>query len=112
WGYGVSDEAPNYWGTDMIPSEENGWGGTNYTGWSNKKNDEVLQKMSTEVDFKKRLELYEEHFALWTNDLPVLPLISDPTPHFAKKYIKSFSSTYDSGLGWIIYNWYIDEEQH
>ena len=112
WGYGVSDEAPNYWGTDMIPSEENGWGGTNYTGWSNKKNDEVLQKMSTEVDFKKRLELYEEHFALWTNDLPVLPLISDPTPHFAKKYIKSFSSTYDSGLGWIIYNWYIDEEQY
>lgn len=111
WGYGVSDEALNYWGSDMIPSEENNWGGTNYTGWSNPKNDELMQLMAKEVDPKKRLQLYEEHFALWTNDLPVLPLISDPTPHFAKKYIKSFNSTYDSGLGWIIYNWYIDTEQ-
>ncbi|HOJ89330.1 MAG TPA: peptide ABC transporter substrate-binding protein [Pseudothermotoga sp.] len=112
WGYGVSDEALNYWGTDMIPSEANNWGGTNYTGWSNPKNDEILAKMATEVDYSKRVELYKQHFALWTNDLPVLPLISDPTPHFAKKYIKSFNSTYDSGLGWIIYNWYIDAEQH
>ncbi|MEN3008582.1 peptide ABC transporter substrate-binding protein [Pseudothermotoga sp.] len=111
WGYGVSDEALNYWGSDMIPSEENNWGGTNYTGWSNPKNDELMQLMAKEVDYKKRVQLYEEHFALWTNDLPVLPLISDPTPHFAKKYIKSFNSTYDSGLGWIIYNWYIDTEQ-
>lgn len=111
WGYGVSDEALNYWGSDMIPSEENNWGGTNYTGWSNPRNDELMQLMAKEVDPKKRLQLYEEHFALWTNDLPVLPLISDPTPHFAKKYIKSFNSTYDSGLGWIIYNWYIDTEQ-
>ncbi len=111
WGYGVSDEALNYWGSDMIPSKENNWGGTNYTGWSNPKNDELMQLMAKEVDPKKRLQLYEEHFALWTNDLPVLPLISDPTPHFAKKYIKSFNSTYDSGLGWIIYNWYIDTEQ-
>lgn len=111
WGYGVSDEALNYWGSDMIPSEENNWGGTNYTGWSNPRNDELMQLMAKEVDPRKRLQLYEEHFALWTNDLPVLPLISDPTPHFAKKYIKSFNSTYDSGLGWIIYNWYIDTEQ-
>ncbi|MCS7175470.1 peptide ABC transporter substrate-binding protein [Pseudothermotoga sp.] len=111
WGYGVSDEALNYWGSDMIPSEENNWGGTNYTGWSNPRNDELMRLMAKEVDYKKRVQLYEEHFALWTNDLPVLPLISDPTPHFAKKYIKSFNSTYDSGLGWIIYNWYIDTEQ-
>jgi peptide/nickel transport system substrate-binding protein len=110
WGYGVSDEALNYWGSDMIPSEENNWGGTNYTGWSNPQNDEILEQMAKEVSYEKRVELYKKHFALWTNDLPVLPLISDPTPHFAKKYIKSFNSTYDSGLGWIIYNWYIDTE--
>ncbi|MDK2945071.1 MAG: peptide/nickel transport system substrate-binding protein [Mesotoga sp.] len=110
WGYGVSDEAANYWTTDQIPSEENYWGGMNFTGWANAENDELVNAAARELDPEKKLALYEKHFALWTEELPVLPLVVAPTPHFAKKYIKSFNSGYDNGLGWIIQNWYIDEQ--
>ncbi len=112
WGYGVNGEALNFWGTDSIPSEANGFGGTNYTGWSNSKNDEILKEMAVTIEYDRKLELYTEHFALWTEDLATIPLVSDPTPHFGKKYIKSFSSTYNGGLGWAEYYWYIDKDQH
>lgn len=107
WGYGVSDEAANYWTSDQIPSEANFWGGTNYTGWANSENDEIINAAARELDPEKKVALYEKHFALWTDELPSLPLVVAPTPHFAKKYIKSFNSGYDNGLGWIIQNWYI-----
>lgn len=109
WGYGVSDDASNYWTTDLIPSDANYWGGTNYTGWSNAENDEIIYAAARELDPAKKVALYEKHFALWTEELPVLPLVVAPTPHFAKKYIKSFDSGYDNGLGWIIQNWYIQK---
>ncbi|HPJ87922.1 MAG TPA: peptide ABC transporter substrate-binding protein [Thermotogota bacterium] len=109
WGYGISDEAANYWGTNCIPSEANGFGGTNYTGWSNDENDAILEELTQTLEADKKLTLYEDHFALWTDELPTIPLMADPTPHFAKKYIQSFSSTYDGGLGWTIQNWYIQK---
>jgi len=80
----------------------------NYTGWANAENDELIVAASKELDPEKKVALYERHFALWTDELPVLPLVVAPTPHFAKSYIKSFNSGYDNGLGWIIQNWYID----
>lgn len=109
WGYGINDEASNYWGSNNIPSEANGFGGTNYTGWTNARNDEILDELTRTMAAEKKLELYTEHFKIWTEELPVIPLMADPTPHFAKKYIRSFSSTYDGGLGWVIQNWYIEK---
>lgn len=108
WGYGLSDEAAYYWTEDMIPSEENAFGGTNYTGWANKKSDEYVYKAFAELDFNKKVEYYIKHLAEWSNDLPYIPLVAPPTPLFAKNYIKSFNAGYDNGLGWIIQNWYVD----
>jgi len=109
WGYGIPDEALNYWTSEMIPSEANGFGGTNYGGWSNKENDVIALEAFNELDSKKKLELYEKHFAIWSKELPYLPLVAAPTPIFAKKYVKSFDAGYDNGLGWIIQNWYISK---
>jgi peptide/nickel transport system substrate-binding protein len=109
WGYGISDEALYYWTEDMIPSEANGFGGTNYTAWTNKASDEIVSKAFTELDYEKKLQYYTDHLVLWSTDLPYIPLIAGPTPIFAKKYVKSFDAGYDNGLGWIIQNWYISE---
>ncbi|HNR62552.1 MAG TPA: peptide ABC transporter substrate-binding protein [Thermotogota bacterium] len=108
WGYGISDEAVYYWTEDMIPSEANGFGGTNYIGWVNEESDAYAYKAFAELDQTKKVEYYAKHLALWANDLPYLPLVAAPTPIFAKKYVKAFDAGYDNGLGWIIQNWYID----
>jgi len=109
WGYGISDEAVNYWHSSGIPSDANSWGGTNYAGWANEENDRIIEQAARELEPEQKTELYEQHFELWSHYLPVLPLYSAPTPHFAKEYLKSFNSGYDNGLGWIIYNWYLDK---
>ncbi|MFP4460855.1 MAG: peptide ABC transporter substrate-binding protein [Thermotogota bacterium] len=109
WGFGISDEASAYWETKDIPSKDNGFSGLNYRAWSNEENDAILDEISRTLEADKKLALYKDHFALWTDELPTIPLLTDPAPHFAKKYIKSFSSTYDSGLGWAIQNWYIQK---
>ena len=50
--------------------------------------------------------VYVKHqLALWTKELPAIPLVAAPANHFAKKTIKSFASGYDNGLGWAIQNW-------
>lgn len=108
WGYGITDEAANYWGSGSIPAAANNFGGTNYGGWSNAENDKIIEQAVREIDHDKKVALYEQHFALFSAELPVLPIYSAPTPHFAKSYLKSFNSGYDNGLGWIIYNWYLE----
>ena len=109
WGYGTSDDATNYWGSDMIPTKENGFSGTNYGGWSNKENDKTLEAEFGELNNSKRIELYKKHLELWSYYLPYVPLVDGPTPIFAKKFVKSFDAGYDNGLGWIIQNWYISK---
>ena len=84
-------------------------GNPGYRAWSNEENDAILDEISRTLEADKKLALYKDHFALWTDELPTIPLLTDPAPHFAKKYIQSFSSTYDSGLGWAIQNWYIQK---
>ncbi|MDK2931059.1 MAG: peptide/nickel transport system substrate-binding protein [Bacillota bacterium] len=109
WGYGVSDEAADYWSSSGIPSEANSWSGTNQCGWSNPENDRLVAEAAATLDPAKKKDLFARHLALWTKELPHIPLLSPPANHFAKKSIKNFSSGYDNGLGWAIYNWYLQE---
>ncbi len=107
WGYGVSDEAANYWDSELIPCDQNSWGGVNQVGWMNAENDRLVRKAAETLDPAAKTELYVKHLALWTKELPAIPLVAAPANHFAKKTIKSFASGYDNGLGWAIQNWYI-----
>ncbi|MEA4883252.1 MAG: ABC transporter substrate-binding protein [Clostridia bacterium] len=107
WGYGVSDEAANYWDSELTPSDDNAWGGVNQVGWINAENDRLIRKAAATLDPAAKTELYVKHLVQWTTELPVIPLVAAPANHFAKKNIKSFDSGYDNGLGWIIQNWYI-----
>jgi ABC-type dipeptide transport system, periplasmic component len=85
------------------------WSGTNQCGWSNPENDRLVAEAAATLDPAKKKDLFAKHLALWTRELPHIPLLSPPANHFAKKSIKNFSSGYDNGLGWAIYNWYLQE---
>ncbi len=106
WGYGLADEAKSYFGTEAIPTAKNSWAGNNFMGWSNAENDKIMDEALREVDPTKKGELYAKHFGLWTEALPYYPLVVDPTPHFAKRSLRSYSSGYECGFGWRCYDWY------
>ena len=60
--------------SSMIPTEKNGWSGQNQPGWSNKKVDDLIEKLDGEFDNKKRIELAHEILKLYTAEAPVIPL--------------------------------------
>ncbi|MFN7729268.1 MAG: peptide ABC transporter substrate-binding protein [Bdellovibrio sp.] len=57
-----------------IPSEKNGWSGQNNMAYSNKKVDELIEKIETEFDPKKRTALAQEILKYYTDEVPVIPL--------------------------------------
>ncbi len=60
--------------SDMIPSEENNWGGQNYTGYANPEMDRLIDQIEVELDREKRKALWHRLQALYAEDLPVIPL--------------------------------------
>lgn len=57
-----------------ISTAKNGWSGQNYTGYSNKRVDELIDKLEVEFDSKKRTEYAHEILKHYTEDVPVIPL--------------------------------------
>ena len=60
--------------SEAIPSEENGWSGQNYPGWSNARVDELVDELDRAFDEVKRLDLIHEILWHYTNEVPVIPL--------------------------------------
>ena len=60
--------------SDNIPSKENQFSGQNYSGWKNKRVDEIIEKMETEFDSNKRKTFADELSQIWISEIPQLPL--------------------------------------
>lgn len=57
-----------------IPNEKNGWSGQNNMNWSNKDVDMAIDKIDTEFDPAKRVELAHQILKAYTEEVPVIPL--------------------------------------
>lgn len=60
--------------SESIPTEENNWGGQNYTGYVSAEMDRLIDAIEVELDREKRGALWAELQRLYATDLPVLPL--------------------------------------
>lgn len=60
--------------TKNIPTAKNGWSGQNYMSWSNKKVDDLLEKLDLEFKHENRVEMIHEVLKYYTDEVPVLPL--------------------------------------
>jgi peptide/nickel transport system substrate-binding protein len=60
--------------SDNIPSAANGFAGSNYPGWNNPEMDKLITNLRAELDGEKRQEMWAKMQALYTEELPVLPL--------------------------------------
>ena len=68
-----SDPSPNY-ASHSIPTEKNGWSGTNYMGWKNAKVDQAIAELNKSFSLEKRKELMKTVIAEYTREVPSLPL--------------------------------------
>ena len=69
------DPAGNPYATSDIPTEANGFGGVNFSGYSNPRYDEAYNAAVLELDRSKRAPLLAEMQYIYAQDLPSIPLL-------------------------------------
>lgn len=82
-----------YLHSTSIPTKKNGFSGTNFAGWSNKKADTLIEQMEAEFDSQKRKNLAQEIMALYTEEVPVLPLYYRANISVTPKGLKGYRTT-------------------
>ncbi len=75
WGWNVFSEADGFFTSELIPSDGNAWAGLNYYGWSNAESDRLVRLAATETDPAKRKEYYKRHLQIFSDELPIMPLL-------------------------------------
>ena len=62
--------------TVQIAQKANQWSGSNYMRWSNKDYDAVIEQLKTELDEKKRIDLFIKANDIEVNDFAEIPLVA------------------------------------
>ncbi|MFI4997570.1 MAG: hypothetical protein ACHQAQ_17530, partial [Hyphomicrobiales bacterium] len=82
----------NY-GTGGIPSEANSYGGSNYSGISIPRLDELIRQSEQELDPEKQIGLWAEMQTIYATALPHVPLFFRAEPHIIPKWLKGYVTT-------------------
>lgn len=76
-----------------IPTAQNNFAGQNFTGYRNKKMDELIEAIEIELDRDRRKELWRQQQELYWTDLPVLPLYFRADVFVLPKWLKGVTPT-------------------
>jgi peptide/nickel transport system substrate-binding protein len=83
--------------SEQIPSAANGYGGSNYTGFSNPTMDADIERASTELDPAEQKPIWVEMQRIYAEQLPVLPLFFRAEAHVVPKWLKGYAPTGHNG---------------
>ena len=64
------------WDQERIPNQQNRWNGENLTGWRNARVSDLHRRLETSFLVDERVELLAEQQAIWSEELPILPLFT------------------------------------
>jgi peptide/nickel transport system substrate-binding protein len=83
--------------SDQIPTEENNWGGQNYTGFRNDEMDALIDAIEVELDREKRKALWHRLQRLYAEELPVIPLYWRANPYVLPPWLSGLRPTGHQG---------------
>jgi len=87
--------------TSGIPTEANGYGGSNYSAISIPRLDELTDQAEREFDPQKQKAIWAEMQKLYTADLPHVPIFFRADAHVVPKWLKGYTP---SGIGDVTSN--------
>jgi len=76
-----------------IPSQDNNFGGQNYTGFKNAEVDQLIEAMEVELDRNKRKDMWKRLQEIYVEELPVIPLYFRANPFVLPKWLKGVIPT-------------------
>ena len=93
-----------------IPTLENNWQGSNYTGFRNPKMDEWIDAVEITLDPKERQKLWSKIQHLYASELPVLPLYFRSNPYIIPKWLKGIEPTGNTATTTLwVENWSFEQ---
>ncbi len=108
WITAPTSDGENLWPSDKIPSETNNWLGQNYPGLRHARIDEIDKKIPETMDEKERVKLFHEQQAIWTDELPSLPLYFRAEASVTKSSFHNWKPTGNTTpITWNAQQWYL-----
>lgn len=90
WLFSVSFSPLQLYAISNIPTEANGWGGSNYMDWKNQDFERALQASATDLDIGKQKADWAEMQRIYAQELPTLPLFFQPQAHVIPTWLKGY----------------------
>lgn len=92
-----------------IPDSWNDYQGQNYAGWCNEAADIAIVEAVRRLDLSERAGFYAQQQALFTADVPVIPLFNRPRLAAAATYVCGLRPGPYDALTWNITDWTMDQ---
>ncbi|SDR63242.1 peptide/nickel transport system substrate-binding protein [Rhizobiales bacterium GAS113] len=96
--FGVTESPRRNYSSFGIPTEANSFGGSNYSGISIPRLDELVLQSEKELDPEKQIGLWAEMQTIYATVLPHVPLFFRAEPHINPKWLKGYVTTGHSDL--------------
>jgi len=90
WLFNVSYPPRQLYGLTAIPTEANGWGGSNYMDWRNQAFEDQLKIAETALGPAEQKAAWADMQRLYAEDLPALPLFFVPQAHVIPTWLKGY----------------------
>ena len=91
--FGVTESPRRNYSTMGIPTEANSYGGSNYSGISIPRLDELVLQSEKELDPEKQIGLWAEIQNIYATNLPHVPLFFRAEPHVNPKWLRGYVTT-------------------
>ncbi len=92
-----------------IPTLENDYQGQNYAGWCNAEADLAVVRAVLALSIDEKRAAYAQHEAIFTAELPVLPLFARPRLAASAPYVCGITPGPYDALTWNISAWWFNE---
>ena len=93
WSSAVTESPFLTLGTAEIPTEQNGYGGANYVGFSNPDMDAAIARMDGDLDPAKQKADWAIAQKIYADQVPVIPLFFLSEAHIVPKWLKGYEPT-------------------
>ena len=90
WLFNVSYPPRQLYGLTAIPTEANGWGGSNYMDWKSQAFEDQLKISETTLDPAVQKAAWAGMQRIYAEDLPALPLFFVPHAHVIPTWLKGY----------------------
>lgn len=105
WIAGADPGGLPLWSCNAVPNQENSYTGNNFAGWCYEAAEWPLRSANGTLDVRVRARAYLKQQQLWTQEVPVIPLLQRPIVVLANPSVQGIVPDALAPITWNIDQW-------